>query len=239
MSEVDVDWGERGLARLLTRVDAVAIVDVLSFSTCISVAADRDIIVYPVATGSDGVDLARRLGARLAKRRTEAGPNDVSLSPASLMRVAPGGTIVLPSPNGSALSAIASGVPDVAAFAGSLRNRRAVAATLAGFRRIGIVAAGERWPDHSLRPAIEDWFGAGAIVDALASASLSAEAEFARTAYRAAQADLMRLLHGSLSGQELGAENHAGDVDVAAELDGSDRVPQLIDGAYRPQAVRR
>lgn len=239
MSEVDVDWGERGLARLLTRVDAVVIVDVLSFSTCISVAADRGITVHPVATGSDGADLARRLGARLATRRIDAGPDDVSLSPASLMRLAPGGSLVLPSPNGSALSAIAAGVPEVAVFAGSLRNRRAVATTLAGFRRIGIVAAGERWPDHSLRPAIEDWLGAGAIVDALAEASLSAEAEFARTAYRAARADLMRLLHESPSGRELAAENHAGDVDVAAELDGSDRVAKLIDGAYRPQAVRR
>lgn len=233
MATVDVDWGERGLARLLVRVDAVAIVDVLSFSTCVSVAADRNIAIHPVATGLDGVDLARRLGARLAKRRSEAGPKDLSLSPMSLLGVAPGSAVVLPSPNGSALSAIASGVTEVAVFAGCLRNRRAVAKAMSGFPRIGIVAAGERWPDHSLRPAIEDWLGAGAIVDALADTSLSAEAEFARTAWRAAQADLMRLMHGSLSGQELAAENHAADVDIAAELDGSDEAPRLVDGAYR------
>jgi 2-phosphosulfolactate phosphatase len=236
MIEVDVDWGERGLARLLTRVAAVAIVDVLSFSTCITVAADRDITVYPVPSGSDGAELALRLGARLARRRVEAGPEDISLSPASLMRAPAGSAVVLPSPNGSALSAIASRVPGVAVFAGCLRNRRAVAAALSGFPRIGI-AAGERWPDHSLRPAIEDWLGAGGIVDALGEASLSAEAEFARTAYRSARPDLMRLMRESLSGQELAAEDHPFDVDVAAELDGSDRVARLIDGAY--QAVRR
>ncbi len=233
VTAVDVDWGERGLARLLVRVDAVAIVDVLSFSTCVSVAADRNIAIHPVAIGLDGVDLARRLGARLAKRRREAGSNDLSLSPMSLLGAAPGSTVVLPSPNGSALSAIASGAPEVVVFAGCLRNRRAVAGAMAGFARVGIVAAGERWLDQSLRPAIEDWLGAGAIVDALAGASLSAEAEFARTAWRAAQADLMRLMHGSLSGQELAAENHSSDVDIAAELDGSDQAPRLRDGAYR------
>ncbi|MBM3535684.1 MAG: 2-phosphosulfolactate phosphatase [Alphaproteobacteria bacterium] len=237
MSEVDVDWGEIGLARLLTRVEALAIVDVLSFSTCISVAADRDVAVYPVATGDDGVALAERLGARLAKRRRDAGPGDVSLSPASLLRLPRGGSLVLPSPNGSALSAIAAGVPEVAVFAGCLRNRRAAASALSDFRRIGIVAAGERWPDRSLRPAIEDWLGAGAIVDAMEGVSLSAEAEFARTAYRASRPDLMRLMHESLSGKELAEEDHKSDVDVAVELDGSDRVSRLIGGAY--QVVRR
>lgn len=232
MASVDIDWGERGLTRLLTWCDAVAIVDVLSFSTCVSVAADRDIAIYTVPTGDSGAELARRLGARLAKRRAEAGPHDVSLSPLSLMNVPEGSTVVLPSPNGSALSAIASGSPKIATFAGCPRNRRAVAEALSAFPRIGVLAAGERWPDHSLRPAIEDWLGAGAIVDAIAG-SLSPEAEFARTSWRAAQADLMRLLHGSQSGQELAQENHIRDVDIAAELDGSDRAPRLIDGAYR------
>lgn len=233
MTRIDVDWGELGLARLLTWCDAVAIVDVLSFSTCVTVAADRDIALYPVPTGESGEALATRLGARLAKRRVEAGPTDVSLSPLSLMNVPEGSTIVLPSPNGSALSAIASRVPRVATFAGCPRNRRAVAKALSAFPRIGVLAAGERWPDHSLRPAIEDWLGAGAIVDGI-QGTLSPEAEFARTSWRAAQADLMRLLHGSQSGQELAEENHIRDVDIAAELDGSDRAPRLIDGAYRP-----
>lgn len=235
MTSVDVDWGEQGLARLLGRVDAVAIVDVLSFSTCVSVAADRDIVLHPAATSRDGADIARRLGARLAKRRAEAGPDDISLSPASLRRAATGGTVVLPSPNGSTLSAIASGRRGIAVFAGCLRNRRAVAAALAGFAKVGVLAAGERWPDHSLRPAIEDWLGAGAIIDALTAASPTAEAELARAAFRAARSDLSRLMLESLSGQELAAENHAGDVAVAAELEASDRIPRLIGGAYRTQ----
>lgn len=233
MIEVDVDWGELGLARLLTRVDAVAIVDVLSFSTCVSVAADRDIAIHPVPTGEDGVALARDLGARLARRRVGAGPTDVSLSPLSLMNVPQGGIVVLPSPNGSALSAIAVRSPEVATFAGSLRNRRATARALSAFARIGVLAAGERWPDRSLRPAIEDWLGVGAIVEAIDGAKLTAEAGFARTSWRAAQADLMRLLHEGQSGQELADEGYIRDVDIAAELDGSDRVARLLDGVYR------
>ncbi len=239
MTAVDVDWGERGLARLLDSVEAIAIVDVLSFSTCVSVAADRGIAIYPVGSSRDGADLAARLGARLARRRTDAGPGDVSLSPASLRSTSPGGAVVLPSPNGSALSALASARPGVAVYAGCLRNRRAVAMALAGFSRVGIVAAGERWPDDSLRPAIEDWLGAGALVDALADALPTAEAELARTSFRAAKADLARLMVDSLSGRELTAEGHAGDVAVAAELDGSDLAPRLTAGAYKPQAVRR
>lgn len=232
MTSIDVDWGELGLARLLTWCDAVAIVDVLSFSTCVTVAADREITLYPVPTGETGEKLASQLGARLAKRRVEAGPADLSLSPLSLMNVPEGGTIVLPSPNGSALSAIASRAPRVATFAGCIRNRRAVARALQTFPRIGVLAAGERWPDHSLRPAIEDWLGVGAIVQEI-QGTLSPEAEFARTSWRAAQADLMRLLHGSQSGQELAQEGYIRDVDVAAELDGSDRAQRLVDGAYR------
>lgn len=67
----------------------------------------------------------------------------------------------------------------------------------------------------------------------------TAEAELARTAFRAARADLARLMLDSLSGRELSTADYAGDIAVAAELDGSDRVPKLMDGAYRPQAVRR
>ena len=78
--------------------------------------------------------------------------------------------LVLPSPNGSTISAqlAATGATVLGV---SLRNRHAAAAWLRrrgqpGLR-LAVIAAGERWPDGSPRPAVEDLWDAGALLDAL------------------------------------------------------------------------
>jgi 2-phosphosulfolactate phosphatase len=231
--QIDFAWGGAGLTALHADCDVFVVVDVLCFSTAVDVAVGRGAEVLPFPLGKYGADeLARSGQAVLAKPRREAagGP---SLSPASLQSLGPGTRLVLPSPNGSALSAM---LRDRTAFAGSLRNATSVAAAVqrAG-GRIAVIAAGEHWPGGSLRPAIEDLLGAGAIIDRL-SGSLSAEARAARATYRELKEEIPAVLRACLSGRELIDDGFPDDVNLAAEEDVSAAVPALEDGRYRNRA---
>jgi 2-phosphosulfolactate phosphatase len=140
---------------------------------------------------------------------------------------------VLPSPNGSRLSVVCN---DVHILAGCLRNAAAVARAarrLAANGNIGVVPAGERWPDGSLRPAIEDLLAAGAILSHI-ELPRSPEAQIARDVYRSAGHNVGDLIRASVSGRELADMGFAGDVEIALEENVSLKAPVLIDGAYRP-----
>jgi len=116
-----------------------------------------------------------------------------------------------------------------------LRNRRAVAAWL-GDRRVAVICAGERWPDGTLRPAVEDLWGAGALVDVLIAGGwrdVAPEAVAAGAAFRAVQGDVGAALRACASGRELIDAGFPDDVEIAAELDRSASVPVLRDGAFR------
>jgi 2-phosphosulfolactate phosphatase len=150
--------------------------------------------------------------------------------------------VVLPSPNGSHCSALAAGL-GVAVVGGALSNAGAVARWLleetAGNppRPIAVVPCGERWPDGSLRPAVEDLIGAGAIVAALCAGepgrTVSPEAAAAGAAFLSARADLQGALAGATSGCELHVKGLGDDIEWAAALDVSWWVPVLgADGAY-------
>jgi 2-phosphosulfolactate phosphatase len=97
---------------------------------------------------------------------------------------------------------------------------------------VGVVAAGERWPDGSLRPAIEDLLGAGAIVSELSANHRSPEAHVAAAAFVGASANLQRHLRECISGRELIGLGYPDDVELAAELNVSTTAPTLRDGAY-------
>jgi 2-phosphosulfolactate phosphatase len=90
------------------------------------------------------------------------------------------------------------------------------------------VAAGEHWPDSTLRPAYEDWVGAGLIAAGLANgADLSPESEAAVLA-----AQQRRPLANVASGVELIDAGFGADVDLAEEVDADDVVPMLVDGQF-------
>jgi 2-phosphosulfolactate phosphatase len=246
------DWGPGGAEAVGRGADIVAVVDVLSFTTTLSVAADRGIEVFPYRFRDESaVGYAERRGAVLAVGRAEAGDGRVSLSPGTVRAAAGLRRLVLPSPNGSAISQrLAAGGAVVVGVA--LRNATAaarwVAASLANgpHRTVAVVAAGERWPDGSLRPAVEDLWGAGAFLAALAAVggggaggggggggvTLSPEAGAAVAAYRDVAGRLPAALWECAGGRELRGYGFPDDVRVAAEVDGSTSVPVLVGESF-------
>lgn len=224
---VRCEWGEGGLRALAAKADIVVIVDVLSFSTSVDVAVSRGAVVLPYQFKDESAagyaDACRALLAN--PNRHASGP---TLSPASLIDIPPGTRLVLPSPNGSSLAFHAAS-PETAVVIGCLRNCRAVAAWAnAAGRSVAVIPAGERWPDGTLRPAVEDLLGAGAIMHYL-KGTRSPEAEFAARSFETLRPDLRRVLRDSLSGMELAERGFERDVDLAAELDVSTVVPVLAD----------
>lgn len=227
------EWGMAGVEALRDRVSVLIVVDVLSFSTAVDVAVSRGALIYPFPYGDENAAQAAadRVGAILAKPRRAVGAQ-LSLSPNSLRTIQSGTRLMLPSPNGSRLSLAGGATPIIA---GCLRNGAAVAQAaraIAGQGLIGVIPAGELWPDGSLRPAIEDMLGAGAIIHYLA-APCSPEAQVVRDTFRSAGEGLASLIRASVSGQKLIGRGYSGDVDVALELGASKCAPLLTKGVYR------
>ncbi|MBD1825078.1 2-phosphosulfolactate phosphatase [Cyanobacteria bacterium FACHB-DQ100] len=225
--EVRCEWGQQGVLRLAPISDVVIIVDVLSFSTCIEIANRRGAIVFPYQWKDESANaFARSVGAEIAEKR---GSGRYSLSPTSLLLIEPGTRLVLPSPNGSSLSRITGTTPTLT---GCLRNHQAVAiAAMQYGRRIAVIPAGETWENGSLRPSFEDLIGAGAVINGL-NGSRSPEAELAVAAYEGVLRSLNHLIKQCSSGQELIQRGFEQDVELAAEINVSDCVPTLMNGAY-------
>ena len=224
--DIRCEWGAQGIAQLAPISDAIVIVDVLSFSTCVEIAVSRGARVFPYRWHDESAQaFAQFLKAELATKRGAG----YSLSPASLAAIPAGTRLVLPSPNGSTLSLATGQVPTLL---GCLRNRTAVAqAALTYGPRIAVIPCGERWADGSLRPAFEDLVGAGAIISCLPGAR-APETMAAEMVWRLAQADLLRQLKHCASGKELSERGYAQDVELAAQLDSSACVPVLQQGAF-------
>jgi 2-phosphosulfolactate phosphatase len=240
---VRLEWGPVGAAHLARPRSALVVIDVLCFTTCVSVAVGRGTAVRP-APWRDGraAHLATRLGAALAVGREDVtSEQPYSLSPAHLLAAPPTPLLVLPSPNGSTIAAAATTGTVVAAC---LRNASAVADWLVteGYgtpeRPVVVVPAGERWPDGSLRPSLEDLLGAAAVVSALVArvpGPLSPEAAAVPPVLEAVT-DLLATLRECGSGRELVQRGWAQDVDVAAERDADRAVPVLVGGAFIDRA---
>ncbi|HEX8865650.1 MAG TPA: 2-phosphosulfolactate phosphatase [Lentzea sp.] len=214
-----LEWGPEGVD-VLRGCDVLVVVDVLSFTT--------------------SVDLVVGNGGQV--RPSRWAPRKGTLRPASLVDAT--GLVELPSPNGSNLCALAAETGKHV-LAACLRNAAAVAKRAAELGdTIGVIPGGERWgitmagageSFGPLRPCVEDYLGAGAVLAALSEMALpgsaSPEAQLAVTAFD--NTDVAAAVRACGSGQELISHGHAADVELAVQLGVSSAVPVLVEGVLR------
>jgi 2-phosphosulfolactate phosphatase len=222
------EWGVTGHDSL-GAADVVIVVDVFSFSTCVDVAVGRGASILPHSWQDESAaKYAASQDAQLAGARGSA---QYSLSPQSFLAAPPGLRCVLPSPNGATIS-LRAAATGASVLSGCLRNATAIAraATRLG-TSFNVIASGERWPDGSMRFAVEDWLGAGAILSHLPGRA-SPEASSAIAAFERNQDRMLDALMASSSGRELIGRGFGVDIELAAQLDVSDHVPELRDRAF-------
>jgi 2-phosphosulfolactate phosphatase len=216
----DMEWGEHGAASVS---ETTVIIDVLSFSTSCTLAVEHGIAVYPFPHTDLAQSFGRATGIEVAGKRRDLSAR-YTLSPASFTKPAETERLILPSPNGSRLSLLAMGN---SILIGCLLNAQAVAASLtARGGDVMLVPAGERWPDDTIRFALEDYLGAGAILQHLAC-DKSPEAMVCEAAFSAVQNRLLETLLDCRSGQELIGRGYRSDVEIAAHLNSAQTVPKL------------
>ncbi len=208
--------------------DVIIIVDLLSFSTAVEIATNQGALVYPFRwTDHSAHEFARSVGAEVADSSNKSG---YCLSPASLQSLPADTRLVLPFPNGSALSFSTGSTPTIA---GCLRNCHSVAeSAMRKGKNIAIVPAGERWEDGTLRPCFEDFLGAGAIIQYL-EGMLSPEARAAVAVFETAHTKIYELIKGCGSGKEKIDRGEEADIVLASEVNVSECVPVMRGGAYR------
>ena len=235
------DWAAQGdfsprfhwggvVAPTLTSANGVCVVvDVLRFTTAVEAAVTRGIVVYPYRwRDATAAAFADSVHALLADGSDEAGP---SLSPLSMDALAAGTSLVLPSPNGATCAVLASEA-GAQVVAGCLRNAAAVGTWAdEADGPVTVIACGEKWPDGSLRPSVEDLLGAGAILAAM-TGDPSPEARAAIAAYRDAAGNVPQILSRCASGRELSEKGGQADIEYAAALNVSTTVPVLTNGAF-------
>ena len=229
--DIRCEWGIKGVRQLAPISDAVIIVDILSFSTCIDIANNRGAVVFPYQWKDESAQkFARTVGAKVAGKR---GSGNYSLSPTSLLSVDKETRLILPSPNGSSLSLATMLTPTLTSC---LRNCKAVALSAMNYgKKIAVIPAGERWSDNTLRPSFEDFVGAGAVINYL-KGSLSPEAQIAVTAYQNIRLSIVDMVKQCSSGKELIERGFEQDIDLALQINVSNSVPTLINGMYKNYA---
>ncbi len=236
-----LEWGPHGLRSLAGTCEVIVVVDVLWFSTIISLVAEAGAIAT-------------------LQRRHDPGGGVEPPSPAALFELALGAgrdqRLEIPDPDHAVLALAAAEYGAEHVLAGCLRNARATAAMIdhlvgpdAG---VGVVVVGERWRQQTgpLRPAVEDLLGAGAIIAALDPAAAvggprsSPEAAAARATFLDARPLMTDTLMRTATAHVLQHQRHTAPtgghdmvedlIMLASAVDVTDTAAVLTDGAFCP-----
>lgn len=235
--ECRVEWGFRGARDAAERRDITIIVDVLSFSSTVVTAVNFGAIIfpYPQPLNDQAKAFADKVEAELILGRAEAAKlGKPSLSPVTFGPIHSGKKFVLCSLNGAACTSIASKVP--ALFIGCLLNASAVAQVANHLHmetgaNVTVIPCGEQWNDvrngeNRLRPSLEDYLGAGAILSKLRGTK-SPEAQVCIGAFQHAKSNISELLWECGSGRELRSRGFGNDVRHCSQVDIYQVVPML------------
>ncbi|MBB6453279.1 2-phosphosulfolactate phosphatase [Salirhabdus euzebyi] len=236
-----LEWGKRGAREARERGDIVIVVDVFSFSSTVVSALHQGAIIYPYPPELDGKAYAYQVGATYILGRKEAvNANQPTLSPVTFQSTHQEQKFVLSSLNGAVCSWIAAKVP--ALLIGCLLNADAVANAAHKLhskyqRNITVIPCGERWNDSKsgedhLRPSVEDYLGAGAILSRL-SGTKSPEAEVCASAFGGISHKIRDLIWNCGSGRELRLRGYDKDVEHCSQWNMYDTVPILQDGRFK------
>lgn len=233
--ECKVEWGRRGAREAAERGDIAIIVDVLSFSSTVVSALSYGAILYPYPPDLDGKRYAEKVGAEFILGRSEAAKaGRPTLAPVSFNHEHFNKKYVLTSLNGAFCTWIASKVP--ALLIGSLLNADSVANAAHQLQKetkanITVIPCGEQWGDireheDSLRPAMEDYLGAGAILSYL-EGKKSPEAELCRISFQHSKQNIEDMIWDCGSGRELREKGFESDVKHCSHLNAYRTVPIL------------
>lgn len=231
----NVEWGIRGAREAAERGDIIIIVDVLSFSSTVITALSHGAVIYPYPPNLNGKLFAEQVGAEFILGRAEAAKHGLpTLSPISFSQEHANKKYVLSSLNGAMCTWVASKVP--ALLIGSLLNGSSVSSIANQLRlqlntNITVVPCGEQWNDvreseNSLRPCIEDYLGAGAILSNL-NGTKSPESEVCIGAFQSAKQKINEIIWECESGRELRNRGYEKDVKHCSRWDVYQTVPIL------------
>jgi 2-phosphosulfolactate phosphatase len=231
-----MDWGIRGVKEASLRGDIIIVVDVLSFSSAITNAVHQGVIIYPFPRTGDINEYGKLVGAEVCilerARARELGLP--SLSATSFNESHKNKKYIVSSINGA--TCVKEANENNYIFIGCLLNASAVAGVVNQIQKdknlnITVIASGERWggskdEPRDLRPSIEDYLGAGAILELL-NGTKSPEAKVCFGAYKNSKLELDELIFDSSSGRELSNMGFSEDIKFCSQINIFKEVPIL------------